>query len=185
MKTTTGIYRDQAGLTRAVRELLGTSVPADAVGVSLRDASGRTLQEVPVRAEPGVVRGLLVGAAVGAAVGGLAFLLMVVDVLPPGREILTSDPVRWATRLVFGIAAAAVPLGGLLGMGRWRMRTLLDPDDVERVDAMVVTVRSDELARVAREVFQRTGADAIGEEQPPEERSPGGQALEEKQPARP
>jgi len=171
MKSTTGIYHDQAGLTTAVRELLGTSVPADSIRVTLRDGSGRTLEEVPVRAEPGVIRGLVLGAAVGAGVGLLAFLLMVLDVLPPGREILATNPLRWATRLIFGIAAATTPLGGLLGMGRWRLRTLLEAEDVERADVMAVTVRSNELAETARTVFERTGAEAIGEEQQADERA--------------
>lgn len=164
MTTTTAIYHDREGLTRAVRALLGASVPADAIRVTLRDADGRTLEEVPVRAEPGVLRGLLTGAAVGAGIGALAFLLMVVGVLPPGREILSADGLPWAFRLVLGGAAAAAPLGGLLGMGRWRMRSMLDLEHADSADAFVVAVRSDQRAPTARDVFDRTGAEAVAED---------------------
>jgi hypothetical protein len=62
-----------------------------------------------------------------------------------------------ALRTVLLAAAAAVPLGALLGMGRWRSRGKISDEEIERGGAEVV-VTSEELEPRAREILERAGA---------------------------
>jgi hypothetical protein len=150
-------FRDRASLNRAVRELTGHSVPVDSIHVFVRSPEGQR-REVTVEEEAGVLRGALIGAAVGAAIGVVIVALVLAGVFgEPGVGPLGVRGVFGAMRTVLLTAGAAVPLGALLGMGRWRSRDEISDDELERGSAEVV-VTSEEMEPRAREILQRAGA---------------------------
>jgi hypothetical protein len=152
-----GEFRDRASLNRAVRELTGHSVPADSIQVYVRSSDGHR-RRVPVEEGAGTLRGALLGAAVGAAVGVLIVALVFAGAFgEPGVGFFGARAISGALRTIVLTAAAAVPLGALLGMGRWRSRGEISDRDLERGGAEVV-VTSQELEGRARDILRRAGA---------------------------
>jgi hypothetical protein len=150
-------FRDRASLNRAVRELTGHSVPVDSIHVFVRTPEGQR-REIAVEEEAGVLRGALIGAAVGAAIGGVIVALVLAGAFgDPGVGPFGVRSIFGALRTVLLTAAAAVPLGALLGMGRWRSRDEISDEELERGHAEVV-VTSEELEPLAREILARAGA---------------------------
>lgn len=153
-------FRDRASLTRAVRELTSHSVPVDSIQVFVRSPDGER-REVPVEEGAGVLRGALIGAGVGAAVGVLLVALVLAGAFgEPGVGLFGVRGIIGAVRTVMLTAAAAVPLGALLGMGRWRTAGRISDRELERGSAQVV-VTSEELEPRAREILQRAGAFSV------------------------
>jgi hypothetical protein len=150
-------FRDRASLHRAVRELTGHSVPSDSIHVFVRSPEGRR-REIPVEGEPGVLRGALIGAAVGGAIGLAIVVLVFVGAFgEPGLGPFGVRGVIGALRTVLLTAAAAVPLGALLGMGRWRSHGDISDEELAQGSAEVV-VTSQEMEARAREILARAGA---------------------------
>ncbi|MGE0161054.1 MAG: hypothetical protein AB7T31_16785 [Gemmatimonadales bacterium] len=150
-------FRDRASLNRAVRELTGNSVPVDSVQVFVRSSDGRR-REIPVEGEPGVLRGALIGAGVGAALGVLLVGLVLAGAFgEAGVSVLGLRGIVGAVRTILLTAAAAVPLGALLGMGRWRSSGKISDEEIERGSAEVV-VTSEALEPRARQILHRAGA---------------------------
>jgi hypothetical protein len=155
--TVVAAFRDRASLNRAVRELTGHSVPVDSIHVFVRSPDGRR-REIPVESEAGVLRGALLGAAVGAGIGVVIVALVIAGVFgDPAVGPFGVRGIVGALRTVLLAAAAAVPLGALLGMGRWRSRGKISDEEIERGGAEVV-VTSEELEPRAREILERAGA---------------------------
>jgi hypothetical protein len=73
----------------------------------------------------------------------------------PGVGFLGAHGIVGAVRIVLWTAAAAVPLGALLGMGRWRSRGRISDRDLEL--GVHVSVTSDAFESRAREILERTG----------------------------
>lgn len=167
MKVVTGVYHDAERVTDAVRALLGRSVPVDSISVVLRDPAGGE-REVPVEDEAGTLKGVAVGAGVGGALGGLGVGLAATGAVVSGGTLLAAGPLLAVLQGVIGGAAAGavagIPLGGVLGLGRWRAKPELDADELARGTALVC-VHSDKLAADARRVFEETGADEIREDE--------------------
>jgi hypothetical protein len=150
-------FGDRASLTRAVRELTGHSVPFDSIHVYVRSADGKR-REVPVEEGAGTLRGALLGAAAGALIGVLIVALVFAGAFgEPGVGFFGARGIVGALRTVLLTAAAAVPLGALLGMGRWRSSGRISDRELERGRAEVV-VTSGELEPRAREILRRAGA---------------------------
>jgi hypothetical protein len=148
-------FRDRASLNRAVRELTGHSVPVDSIHVYVRSPDGER-REIPVETEAGVLRGALLGAAAGAGIGVVIVGLALAGVFGEAAVGPLAGIVG-ALRTVLLAAAAAVPLGALLGMGRWRSRGKISDQELEQGGAEVV-VTSEELEPRAREILERAGA---------------------------
>src|SRR5690606_29515691 len=167
MKVVTGVYHDAERVTSAVRALLGRSVPVDAISVVLRDPTGPD-RDVPVEDEAGALKGAAVGAGIGGALGGLGVGLAATGAVVSGGTLPAAGPLLAVLQGVIGGAAAGavagIPLGGVLGLGRWKAKPELDPEELER-GAALVCVHSDELADEARRIFERTGADEIREDE--------------------
>jgi hypothetical protein len=150
-------FGDRASLTRAVRELTGHSVPVDSIHVFVRSADGKR-REVPVEEGAGALRGALLGAGAGAVVGVLIVALVLAGAFgEPGLGLFGVRGIVGAVRTVLLTAAAVVPLGALIGMGRWRSTGKISDRDLERGSAEVV-VTSEELEPRAREILRRAGA---------------------------
>lgn len=152
------VFRDPDAVIRAVDRLAEKSVPADSVRVFVDDGRGGR-REIPVEDESGALRGALIGAAVGATVGlGIAIAGALGLYGPTEVEVLSFRGVAGALRAILGGAAAAVPLGALLGLGYWQGRKKISKDDFRSGTATVV-VESDELSELSRQVLQETGGD--------------------------
>jgi hypothetical protein len=160
VKVVTGIYHDADRVTEAVRSLLNESIPADSIGVTIRDASGRR-REVKVGDEAGVLEGAKMGAWIGAALGAVVMFAVAVWVaMGTGEGLLPVGPFSAAISGALGGGAAGVMLGGLIGMGRWKGMPDLDPKVLETGSA-IVSVRSDALADKARKVLTESGAQDV------------------------
>jgi hypothetical protein len=154
-------FRDRASLNRAVRELMGHSVPAGSIQIYVRSPDGRR-RLVPVEEGAGTLRGALLGAAAGAFIGLLIVVLVFAGVFgDPGVGFFGLRGIAGAVRTILLTAAAAVPLGALLGMGRWRSRDEVSDRELEQGSAEVV-VTSDALESRAREILRRSGAGHTG-----------------------
>lgn len=156
----TGVFHDRKSVIRAVEKLAEKSVPADSVRVLVDDASGR-IREIPVEDESGALRGAIYGAVAGGVVG-LGIVVAVATGLygTPEVGILSLRGVSGALRAILGGAAAAVPLGALLGLGYWQGRKKIEADDLVRGSAKVV-VESDDLAEWAKRVLEDAGASEV------------------------
>lgn len=165
MKVTTGVFRDAERVTKAVRSLLGRSVPADRISVVLCDPSGER-HEVAVEDESGVLKGVVVGGSIGGTLGALGVGLAATGVIvaPGGAALLAAGPVLGILQGALAGALAGIPLGGVIGMGRWTAKPDLDEDELAQGTALV-SVHSDDLAATAREVLERAGADEIREDE--------------------
>lgn len=156
------VFRDRDAVVRAVERLAEKSVPADSVRVFVDDGRGGR-REIPVEDESGALRGALIGAAVGAAIGVAIVVAVALGLYGPAEVgVLSFRGVAGALRAILGGAAAAVPLGALLGLGYWRGRKKISEDDFRSGTATVV-VESDELSELARRVLQEAGGSLRGE----------------------
>lgn len=155
------VFHDRDALTAAVQGLFEKSVPADSIRVFVLDARGGRAREVDVEDEAGALRGALLGAAIGGIVGMLgafaaaAGALGPVDVRPLGLAGLSG-----ALAAGLAAAAAAVPLGALLGMGHWRGSSRIGALEMSETGAVVV-VESAELAAVAASVLRGAGGESV------------------------
>jgi hypothetical protein len=150
-------FRDRASLHRAVRELTNHSVPTDSIQVFVRSPEGRR-REIPVEEGAGTLRGALIGAAAGAGIGVLIVVLVFSGAFgEPGVGFFGVGGIAGAVRTILLTAAAAVPLGALIGMGRWRSRDAISDRELEQGSAEVV-VTSEALESRAREILRRAGA---------------------------
>lgn len=165
MKTVSGIYHDAPRVTAAVRALLSESVPADSIGISIRDGAGRR-RSVKVGDEAGVIEGAIQGAWIGAAAGGVIMMIAAFWIGGgAGEGLLPVGPFAAALAGALGGGAAGIMLGAIVGMGRWKGMPDLDPE-VWANGYAVVSVRSDALAEKVRRILSDTGAEdiRIGEE---------------------
>ncbi|MDX1492474.1 MAG: hypothetical protein R3253_00265 [Longimicrobiales bacterium] len=152
-----GVFKDRKRLVRAVETLAEKSVPADAIRVVVDDGSGG-IREIPVEDESGALKGAVIGAAAGGVLGlGIVVAVATGVYGTPDVGVLSFRGVSGALRAILGGAAAAVPLGALLGLGYWQGRKKIAPEDFDSGSARVV-VRSDELAELARRVMGDAGA---------------------------
>ncbi|MEX2466140.1 MAG: hypothetical protein WD995_04475 [Gemmatimonadota bacterium] len=160
MKIVSGIYHDAASVTHAVRALLAESIPADSIGVTIHEASGRH-RRVKVGDEAGVLEGAVQGAWIGAALGTVVMTAVAIWVaVGTGEGLLPVGPFSAAISGALGGAAAGVMLGALIGMGRWKGMPDLDPATLED-GSVVVSVRSDALVDTAQRVLSEAGADRV------------------------
>lgn len=159
MKKVSGVFHDGKRVTRAVERLIGKSVPTDQITVTLMDADGEPKRDVPVEDEPGVLHGALVGAGAGA---GLGFVSAIVAIgLQVGwPELWSVFGVSWTLRGALIGMVGGVPLGAVVWMGRWRKKDEL-ADAVLDGGSVVVEVRSDDLADLARRILDDAGADRV------------------------
>lgn len=153
-------FTDRTTLVRAVERLAEKSVPADSISVFVHDGSGGR-REVAVEDEPGALRGALIGAVVG-AVTGLAISIAVAAGMLGSVDvgIISARGLTGALRAMAAGAAAAVPLGALLGMGHWRGRKKIEAEELRSGKAVVI-VESDELSELAREVLKGVGGSDV------------------------
>lgn len=156
-----GAFTDRKTLIRAVERLAEKSVPADSISVFVQGESGERRREVEVEDEPGALRGALFGAAAG-AVMGLAISIAVAAGMLGSVDlgIFSARGLMGALRAMAAGAAAAVPLGALLGMGHWQGRKKIDAEELKGGRAVVV-VESDELSHLAREILEGVGASDV------------------------
>jgi hypothetical protein len=156
-----GIFRDREAVEDAVYALGQQSVPSDSIHVYVADTDGRRTRELNVEREAGTLRGALYG-ALGGAVVGLAIVLAIPTGAfgPVSIEFLTADTLLGAIRVIVTLAVAGVPLGAILGMGHWRGGERISAEELGD-GALVVTVRSDELADTARQVLRDAGAERV------------------------
>jgi hypothetical protein len=157
MKTTAAIYHDEDKLADAVETLLGQSVPVDEISVVIRGRDGEVKREVPVEDETGAKRGAAIGAAVGATLGAVGVTLASV-----GTAMVAAGPLLAAVQGAAAGGVAGIPIGGVLGLGHWG-GVHIGEGELEEGSALVA-VHSDDLASLARGVFESTGADHITSE---------------------
>lgn len=156
----TGVFQDRASLIRAVEALSEKSVPSDSIRVFVESSAGDR-RDIPVEDESGTLRGAVVGAGVGGLAGLLVALAAGTGLLGPvGVELVSFRGLAGVVPAVLGGAAAAVPLGALLGMSYWQGRKRLSGADFETGRAMVV-VDSRELSELARQTLEEAGATEI------------------------
>lgn len=151
--TVVGEYRDRASLNRAVRELMAHSIPANSIRIFVRSPDGRR-RPITVESEAGVLRGAMLGAGAGAALGAVIVALALAGAFgAPGVGPFSLRGITGAMTTVVATAAAAVPLGALVGMGRWRSSGKISDRELELGSAEVV-VMSEQLEPRAREILQ-------------------------------
>lgn len=156
-----GLFHRRESVERAVERLAEKSVPADDVSVYVVDEGGNPGRRITIHEQPGTFRGALIGAAAGAVLGALIVVLTVLDVFGPARV----DPfgvlsVLGAFRTIAASAAAGIPIGAVIGMGRWQGRKSLSVRDLRGAGVLVV-VESRAMAEVAREALRESGAERV------------------------
>ena len=159
MKTVRGVFHDDDQVRRAVERLLERSVPADEIEVTVLDPSGSPMRDVPVEDESGVLHGALIGAAIAGSLGFVAAVLAL-GLYAGWSQLLTGAGLSWMLRGALIGVVGGVPLGGILGMGRWRKNEELASEDLGS-GSVVVDVHSDELADLARQVLKEVGAERV------------------------
>ncbi|HET9948492.1 MAG TPA: hypothetical protein VFQ22_06200 [Longimicrobiales bacterium] len=154
------VFRDVRALDRAVRQLASRSVPVDAIRVYVVRGDGRPAREIPVEGESGAARGAFVGAGIGAAAGLVLVALALLGVF--GEPVVgLLGGFAGGLRVVALAALAGVPLGALLGMGRWRAGASISDDELSGSARAVVVVHSPALAARATEVLEASGAERV------------------------
>lgn len=168
LAVTRGTFSTKEALTRAVERLGAASVPADSITVTLQGGPGRRpARTIAVEDEGGALRGGMIGAACGAAIGVLIVIAALAGVLgEPGAEPFAITTLVGAARAIMAAAAAGVPLGVILGMGRWKGRSVIDAAELDGANA-VVSVESDELADLAFRILRESGAMTVTKEKGP------------------
>lgn len=159
-----GVFRSRTGVAEAVRRLAERSVPSNEIDIVVLDADGRPRRRVSVEDESGTTRGAVAGAIIGAAIGVVVVLLLTfgaVGAVPAER--IGAGTLFGALRAIAVLAAAGVPLGGLIGLGYWNGRTRIGAREAEE-GAVAVIVETDELVDVARSALEESGADEIAVE---------------------
>lgn len=156
-----GTFGDRGSATAAVHGLAERSVPADTIDVYVLDRTGVPTRRVEVEDESGVLHGVLLGLAAGTVVGlGIVVLAATGVLVDSDIDLLTYDSITWAFRVVALTALASVPLGGVLGLGRWRARKKISVDETES-GSIVVVVATDEPTELARQVLREAGARSV------------------------
>jgi hypothetical protein len=161
MKEVKGSFHDRRRLDRAVYALGQHSVPSDSIRVQVVDERGRLVRRIGIEREAGTFRGALIGAGAGALLGGI-----VLAVIP-----LAAFGVPWWPRLGVGavvgalsaiviLAIGGLRLGGIIGMGHWRVGKRVSDEELEEGAAWVI-VESDEMADVSRRVLRDMGAERL------------------------
>lgn len=159
--TVEGIFGDRKSVVRAVERLSQKSVPADSIRVFVRDADGERQREIEVEDESGALRGAVIGAVLGGLLGLVIAIAVAMGAYGPVEiGVLTFRGISGAISAILATAAAAVPLGALLGLGYWQGRKRIDADELESGTAVVV-VASDELSELARRVLTDAGASSV------------------------
>lgn len=159
-----GTFTDRKSATKAVHRLAEESVPADVIRVFVLDAGGDVIREVPVDDESGVLKGALIGAGIGAVgaflLGALALagLALAGIANPVGIETIPS-----ALGVIMTGAIVGLPIGGILGMGRWSGARRISAAEASAGEIRVV-VTSQELAGKARRTLEASGATSVWEE---------------------
>jgi hypothetical protein len=156
----TGVFRDPEDVKRAVRRLTAQSVPPDTIRVFLVDEQGRRSREIEVEDEAGALRGGLVGAGLGAILGLLIAILVPVFGGGAGVGGLGMSTLLGTLRVMALCAVAAIPLGVIIGMGRWPGRRRIEETGL-RPHRIHITVESEALAPRAREVLEAAGAERV------------------------
>lgn len=160
-RAVTGVFLRPDDVARAVQRLAESSVPTDDIDVYVLDANGQPGRRIGVRDEPGTLRGAIFGAIVGGALGVVVVILTLLDAFGPvGADPLGASSLLGAFRTIGASAAAGVPIGAVIGMGRWQGRKKLDVSGL-RGDRMMVVVESDALADTARDVLRDAGAEQV------------------------
>jgi hypothetical protein len=77
MQTLRGVFRAEERVQSAVERLLEHSVSADEIEVTVLDAGGAPMHDMPVEDESGVLHGALMGAAIGGWLGLMAAIVAV------------------------------------------------------------------------------------------------------------
>lgn len=165
LAVTRGTFSTKKALTRAVERLGAASVPSDSITVTVQGGrAGDALRTIEVEDEGGALRGGLIGAACGAAIGVLIVAAGFAGLLgAPGAEPFAIRTIMGAARAITSAAVAGIPLGVLLGMGRWKGRSVIEAADLEGANA-VVSVESSELADLAYRILQESGATTVTRE---------------------
>jgi hypothetical protein len=143
-----------------VRSLLTKSVPADSIRVFVEDDAGRGRQEVAVEAEAGALEGALIAAGVGAVVGLLIVIFLMARYGSTGSDLLGVSSILGSLRAIATCAVVGVPIGAVLGMGRWKGKRRIAEASVSPARIEVV-VESEELAPLAESVFEAAGAEGV------------------------
>lgn len=155
------VFRDRDGVSRAVRRLTAESVPVDSIRVFVVDGSGRRRREIAVEDEAGAFRGAFMGAGIGAAVGAALVLLAAIGLVGSERaDLFGISGVAGAVRVMAVCALAGLPLGTILGMGRWDATKRISESELTDGEVHVV-VESAKLATLARGVLEAAGADRV------------------------
>lgn len=154
-----GMFHDRKQVRRAVEKLMEKSVPTDEITVTVLDAQGEPKHDVPVEDEPGVLHGALMGAGVGAGLG-LVTAMMAIGVYAGWSELWSVVGLSWTLRGALIGMIGGVPLGAVIWMGRWRKKDELGDADLGG-GSVVVEVRSDDLADLARRILEEAGADRV------------------------
>lgn len=157
MTRVTGVFRKRSTVVRAVERLSRKSVPSDSIRVFVHGPEGER-REIPVEDESGTLRGAIWGAICGGLLGLAIALAAAVGLLGPTTvDAFGFRGLAGVFRAALGGAAAAVPLGALLGLGFWDGRKRISQEDFQKGTATVV-VESDELAELARLTLHEAGA---------------------------
>jgi hypothetical protein len=158
MSAVRAVFDSRERVSDAVRRLSENSVPADQIEVFVLDQSGRPARRIPVEDESGTLRGAIIGGIGGALLGVTVVGLTVGGVIgPEGANPFEMRTLMGALRAILTLAAAGVPLGAILALGHWQGRKKIGLDEVER-GSLLVVVDTEELAQVARQVFEDSGA---------------------------
>ena len=156
-----GVFHDRRALVRAVERLAEKSVPADSIRVFVLDEEGNRDREVQVEDESGALRGAVIGAVSGGGLGLLIALAVALGLAGPVEVgFLSFRGLSGALSSILAMAAAAVPLGALLGLGHWQGRKKIAKEEL-RSGAALVVVDSAELSELARGVLDDAGAEEV------------------------
>jgi hypothetical protein len=156
MKTVTGSFHDEELAAKAIEGLVEAGVPVDEISVVVMDAGGA--HEVPIQETTPVLKGGIAGGALGGVLGGVGAVLAATGVVVgPGAILLASGPVLAAIQGVVGGAGLGYGVGVLASLDYWKDEADLHAEDLEK-GAALITVHSDDLHDVAREILRESGA---------------------------
>ncbi|MGD2046772.1 MAG: hypothetical protein PVJ80_18020 [Gemmatimonadota bacterium] len=158
-----GMFHDREDVENAVYRLGQESVPSDTISVWVEDKNGDKIRELDVENEAGTLRGAFWGAAGGALIGVVIALLVPTGVFGPAPvELYDASTLAFAVGVVAILAVAGLPLGAFFALGHWRVGTRI-PEREMRQGSLWVSVRSDEMADVARRVMRECGAERLAD----------------------
>jgi hypothetical protein len=158
------MFRNPDGVAHVIERLGAAGVPVDEVEVFVVDGAGKPARKIAVHQESGTLKGALWGGLVGACVGMVAALLAMLGSFgnfgSAGPEGFFPSPLLGLLGWTGASMAMGVPIGAVIGMGRWQGAREV-PSRHPDGGGVMVLIRTAELRDRARRILLDCGAEDV------------------------